>query len=58
MLDPASPAGALEAADRALESFVYRIRVVAADERAAENSLGMATNAASIDDECHLEAGF
>jgi hypothetical protein len=50
MLDPASPAGALEAADRALESFVYRIRVVAADERAAENSLGMATNAASIDD--------
>jgi hypothetical protein len=31
MLDPASPAGALEAADRALESFVYRMRVVAAD---------------------------
>jgi hypothetical protein len=50
MLDPASPAGALEAADRALESFVYRIRVVAADKRAAENSLGMASIAASIDD--------
>jgi hypothetical protein len=50
MLDSASPAGTLEAADRALESFVYRVRVVAADERAAESSLGMASIAASIDD--------
>jgi transcriptional regulator GlxA family with amidase domain len=50
MLDLAGPAGVFEAANRELKSSVYRIHVVAADEGAVENSLGMATIAALLDD--------
>ena len=50
MLDLAGPAGAFEAANGQLESPAYRIHVLAADEGAVTNSLGMATAAASLDD--------
>ena len=50
MLDLAGPAGAFEAANDQLESPVYRVHILAADEGAVTNSLGMATAAASLDD--------
>lgn len=50
MLDLAGPAGVFEAANRVLGSSVYQIHVVSADAGAVENSLGMATIAASLDD--------
>ena len=50
MLDLAGPAGAFEAANDQLESLAYRVHVLAADEGAVTNSLGMATAAASLDD--------
>src|SRR5258705_13622427 len=49
MLDLAGPAGAFEAANHELGSPSYRIHVLAADEGAVTNSLGMATAAASVD---------
>ena len=50
MLDLAGPAVAFEAADDQLERLAYRIHVLAADEGAVANSLGMATTAASLGD--------
>jgi transcriptional regulator GlxA family with amidase domain len=50
MLDLAGPAGAFEAANRELGSPSYRIDVLAAEEGAVMNSLGIATAAASLDD--------
>src|SRR5882724_10596117 len=50
MLDLAGPAGAFEAANGQLESPGYRVHVLAADEGAVTNSLGIATAAASLDD--------
>jgi transcriptional regulator GlxA family with amidase domain len=49
MLDLAGPAGAFEAANRELRRPFYRIHILAADEGAVTNSLGMATAAASVD---------
>jgi transcriptional regulator GlxA family with amidase domain len=46
MLDLAGPAAAFEAANSELGSLAYRIRMLAADEGAVTNSLGMATAAA------------
>jgi transcriptional regulator GlxA family with amidase domain len=50
MLDLAGPAAAFEAANSELGVLTYRIQVLAADEGAVTNSLGMATGAASLDD--------
>jgi transcriptional regulator GlxA family with amidase domain len=50
MLDLAGPAAAFEAAKDPFEGPAYRVRVLAADEGAVTNSLGMATAAASVDD--------
>ena len=50
MLDLAGPAGAFEAANRELGSLSYRIHILADDEGAVTNSLGMATAAAPLDD--------
>jgi transcriptional regulator GlxA family with amidase domain len=49
MLDLAGPAGAFEAANLELGSPAYRIHILAAEEGAVTNSLGMATAAASLD---------
>src|SRR5258708_21364507 len=49
ILDLAGPAGAFEAANGELGSPSYRIHVLAADEGAVTNSLGMATAATSLD---------
>jgi len=50
LLDFAGPAGAFEAANKELESAVYRVSVLAAHEGAVTNSLGIAIAAASLDD--------
>src|SRR5437868_1038798 len=50
MLDLAGPACAFEAANDQLKTPAYRVRVLAADEGAVTNSLGMVTAAASLDD--------
>ena len=50
LLDFAGPSGAFEAANNELESPVYRVSVLAADEGAVTNSLGIAIAAASLDD--------
>jgi len=50
MLDLAGPACAFEAANDPLKTPAYRVRVLAADEGAVTNSLGMVTAAASLDD--------
>jgi transcriptional regulator GlxA family with amidase domain len=49
MLDLAGPAGAFEAANSQLESPAYRLLILAADEGAVMNSLGMVTDAVSLD---------
>ena len=49
MLDLAGPAGAFEAANGQLESPAYRLLILAADEGAVMNSLGMVTDAVSLD---------
>jgi transcriptional regulator GlxA family with amidase domain len=49
MLDLAGPAAAFEAANGAFGTPAYRIRLLAADEGAITNSLGLATAAASLD---------
>jgi transcriptional regulator GlxA family with amidase domain len=50
MLDLAGPAGVFEAANGQLESPAYQLLILAADEGAVTNSLGMVTAAASLDD--------
>jgi transcriptional regulator GlxA family with amidase domain len=50
MLDLAGPAGAFEAANDQFKTPAYRLHVLAADEGAVTNSLGMATAAASLND--------
>src|SRR3989442_15651389 len=50
MLALAGPAGAFEAANSQLESPAYQLLILAADEGAVTNSLGMVTAAASLDD--------
>jgi len=50
LLDLAGPAGAFEAANDQLKTPAYRLHVLAADEGAVTNSLGIATAAASLDD--------
>jgi len=50
LLDLAGPVGAFEAANSELGRLDYRLDVVAADDGAVTNSLGMATAATSLDD--------
>jgi transcriptional regulator GlxA family with amidase domain len=50
MLDLAGPAGAFGAANDQLKTPAYRVHVLATDEGAVTNSLGMATAAGSLDD--------
>lgn len=50
MLDLAGPAAAFEAANGEIGHPAYRVHIVAADEGAVTNSLGIATTAASLDD--------
>jgi transcriptional regulator GlxA family with amidase domain len=50
LLDLAGPAAAFEAANDQLQSLAYRLHVLAAEEGAVTNSLGMATAAASLGD--------
>ena len=50
LLDFAGPAGAFEAANSELGRLAYRLDVIAADDGAVTNSLGMATAATSLDD--------
>jgi transcriptional regulator GlxA family with amidase domain len=50
MLDLAGPAAAFEAANGEIGHPAYRVHIVAADEGAVTNSLGIATAAASLDD--------
>jgi transcriptional regulator GlxA family with amidase domain len=49
LLDLAGPVGAFEAANSELGRLDYRLDVVAADDGAVTNSLGMATAATSLD---------